>query len=145
MISDRPMLAYSAWILGLHRAKNSSSAFRSAKRRHSLNLPENRRSRKKAEKARASLKISTKSSMGPSQYVIDSSVFVAFYADTDAHHADAVAFFASFNEATLIVHPYVIQETTSVLCYKLGYSAAVPFLEHVLKATNIIIPPVVAA
>ncbi|MBI4086747.1 type II toxin-antitoxin system VapC family toxin [Candidatus Kaiserbacteria bacterium] len=83
--------------------------------------------------------------MGPSQYIVDSSVFVAFYSETDTHHADAATFFATFNDATLIVHPYVIQETTSVLCYKLGYKAAVPFLEHILKGTNIVIPPVVVA
>jgi predicted nucleic acid-binding protein len=83
--------------------------------------------------------------MGPSRYIIDSSVFVAFYSETDIQHADAVEFFGHFNEATLIVHPYVIQETTSVLCYRLGYKAAVPFLEHILKATNISISPVAVA
>lgn len=72
-------------------------------------------------------------------------MFVAFYSETDVHHADAVQFFSNANEATLIVHPYVIQETTSVLCYKLGYNVAVPFLDHILKATNTFILPVTVA
>ena len=80
--------------------------------------------------------------MGPRQYVVDSSVFVAFYSGADVNHSLALRFFSEVNEAILVVHPYVIQETASVLCYKYGYEAAVPFLDHVLKATNIIIPSV---
>ncbi len=80
--------------------------------------------------------------MGPSQCVIDSSVFVAFYSEADTNHDRALKFFSDFNDATLIVHPYVIQETASVLCYKYGHMAAVPFLDDILKSANIIIPSV---
>jgi len=80
--------------------------------------------------------------MASSHCIVDSSVFVAFYRDVDAQHADALRIMNELAESTLIVHPYVIQETATVLAYRSGLAVAKQFLMDVVGATNVIIPAV---
>lgn len=75
-------------------------------------------------------------------WIIDSSVFVAFYRDVDSQHVDAVRVMEKVANMTLIVHPYVIQETATVLAYKVGLEAAKKFCLDVISAGNVIIPSV---
>lgn len=46
------------------------------------------------------------------------------------------------SESILVVHPYVIQETTTVLAYQCGIAVAKHFLSDVGNATNVIIPAI---
>lgn len=78
--------------------------------------------------------------MEPEKFVIDSNIFVAFYYGADVNHANAVKVLADLETKILIVHPYVIQETATVLAYKAGRKLAVLFLDDLSKSVNIIIP-----
>lgn len=80
--------------------------------------------------------------MRSNRCVIDSSLFVAFYRDIDASHADALRIMQELSGATLIVHPYVIQETATVLTYGCGVAVAKQFLSDIGNASNIIIPAI---
>lgn len=80
--------------------------------------------------------------MTSSSYIIDSSVFIAFYVEVDSCHNDAVAILSEIEPAQLLVHPYVIQEVVSVLTYKLGVSTAKKFISDIQAANNILILPV---
>ena len=80
--------------------------------------------------------------MESSHYLIDTSVFVAFYRDIDASHADALRIMGELAEHILIVHPYVIQETATVLASRSGIAVAKRFLEDIAAATNVVIPAV---
>jgi predicted nucleic acid-binding protein len=77
-----------------------------------------------------------------SSYLVDSSVFISFYAEGDSCHADAVAILSEIESSELLVHPYVIQEVVSVLTYKLGVTAAKKFIADIQQANNISILPV---
>lgn len=72
--------------------------------------------------------------------VIDSSVFVAFYRDIDTLHHEALRVMQELSSDTLIVHPYVIQETATVLTYGVGLPVAKRFLVDITTASNITIP-----
>ena len=74
--------------------------------------------------------------------IVDSSVFVAFYRDVDSQHADAVRVMQEVADYTLIVHPYVIQETATVLAYRTSLKIAKEFLADILNAANVVIPAV---
>lgn len=74
--------------------------------------------------------------------IIDSSVFVAFYRDVDSLHVEAERIMRELSGETLVVHPYVIQETATVLTYRCGIKIAHQFLADVIAADNIIIPAV---
>jgi len=74
------------------------------------------------------------------RFVIDSNVFVALYSKADSHHKEAYKVFRELESKALIVHPYVIQETATVLAYKLGQKAAVKFLNDIEDAANIVVP-----
>jgi predicted nucleic acid-binding protein len=76
------------------------------------------------------------------RYVIDSNIFVAFYYDGDVDHKRALQILRELNSQLLVVHPYVIQETATVLAYKLGQLAAVNFLNDLENSVNVSIPPV---
>jgi predicted nucleic acid-binding protein len=78
--------------------------------------------------------------MEPDKFVVDSSVFVAFYHQGEHNHQTALEILASLKDKALIVHPYVIQETATVLTYKLGRDAAVKFLSDIEAAANVYIP-----
>jgi predicted nucleic acid-binding protein len=80
--------------------------------------------------------------MATNHCIVDSSVFVAFYRDVDSQHSDALAVMKDLQDATLIVHPYVIQETATVLTYRVGLSIAKQFCADVLAANNVLIPAV---
>lgn len=80
--------------------------------------------------------------MESSQCIIDSSVFVAFYRDVDVLHADAERIMRELSEQTLIVHPYVIQETATVLTYRCDIAIAKRFLADIIAADNVVIPAV---
>ncbi len=74
--------------------------------------------------------------------IIDSSVFVAFYREVDSQHEDAMRIMQEISGLTLIVHPYVIQETATVLTYGCGAVVAKQFLSDIGNASNIIIPAI---
>ena len=74
--------------------------------------------------------------------IVDSSLFVAFYRDVDALHADALRIMRELAESTLVVHPYVIQETATVLAYRCSVAVAKQFLTDIVDATNVVIPAV---
>jgi predicted nucleic acid-binding protein len=80
--------------------------------------------------------------MVSSPFVIDSNVFVSLYYEGDKKHTDAVAIFKELNDKILIVHPYVIQETVTVLSYKLGLVVARGFLEDITDILHVSIPVV---
>jgi predicted nucleic acid-binding protein len=73
-------------------------------------------------------------------FVIDSNVFISLYNEGDVRHADAVAVFEEIENNIFVVHPYVIQETATVLAYKLGLSVANEFLEDISGVFHITIP-----
>ena len=83
-----------------------------------------------------------RSPMASDRCVIDSSVFVAFYREVDSLHVDALAIMREIADATLVVHPYVIQETTTVLAYAVGLPLAKQFLIDIGASPNVFIPPV---
>jgi predicted nucleic acid-binding protein len=70
-------------------------------------------------------------------HVLDSSVFVAFYHAGDSCHQEAVETLKRLDNATLLVHPYVIQEVVTVLAYRIGKKVADDFLRDVLSSTNV--------
>jgi predicted nucleic acid-binding protein len=70
-------------------------------------------------------------------HVVDSSVFVALYRPNDTHHEKAKEFFASLEHQTLVVHPFVIQEVATVLCYSDGVAWAKAFLSDIENANNV--------
>lgn len=78
--------------------------------------------------------------MAPDRCIVDSSVFVAFYREADALHTDAVRIMEEIAQATLVVHPFVIQETATVLTYGAGVSVATDFLNDIAQANNVLIP-----
>lgn len=80
--------------------------------------------------------------MESNRYIVDSSVFVAFYRDVDAQHNQALRIMSELSALTLIVHPYVIQETATVLSYKCGLKVAKQFCLDIASAGNVIIPAV---
>ena len=55
--------------------------------------------------------------MEPDKFVVDSSVFVAFYHQGEHNHEMALEVLSSLKDKALIVHPYVVQETATVLTY----------------------------
>lgn len=77
---------------------------------------------------------------GSNVFVIDSSVFVAFYYEGDSNHTEAVKIIEGLDSEIRIVHPYIIQETATVLAYKLGINPAVDFLEDVINSPRIFVP-----
>lgn len=80
--------------------------------------------------------------MESNQCIVDSSIFVAFYRDVDSQHADAIRVMQEISGSTLIVHPYVIQETATVLAYRASLKVAKEFLADVMSAANVVIPAV---
>ena len=80
--------------------------------------------------------------MESNRCVVDSSVFVAFYRDIDALHNEALRIIRELSDSILIVHPYVIQETATVLTYGVGANVARQFLVDIGGSSNIVIPMV---
>src|SRR5438270_789221 len=78
--------------------------------------------------------------MEASHCIIDSSLFVAFYREIDSLHSDALRIMQELSEAVLVVHPYVIQETATVLTYGSGIEVAKKFLKDTSEAANVIVP-----
>ena len=74
--------------------------------------------------------------MEPNLFVIDSCVFIAAFYQEDSKHREAIQIFSDLQLKSFIVHPYVIQETATVLTYKLGPYAAFLFIQTITKAAN---------
>ena len=74
--------------------------------------------------------------------VVDSSVFVALYCESDSQHAQAVSAMNDLKDAAIVVHPYVVQETATVLAYRFGAKLAKIFVADIKNAPNIHIPTV---
>ena len=69
--------------------------------------------------------------------VVDSSIFVAYYWGRDTQHTEALRIMDELASASLIVHPYVIQEVTTILAKKLGLAIAKKFLSEISEASNV--------
>lgn len=74
--------------------------------------------------------------------VIDSNIFIAFYNEADANHEHALFAVREFENSTLVVHPYVIQEVVTVLTYRFGLVVAKKFILDIRGSGNITIPGV---
>jgi len=74
--------------------------------------------------------------------VVDSSVFVALYCESDTQHAQAVLAMNDLKGAAIVVHPYVVQETATVLAYRFGAKLAKIFVADIKNAPNVHIPAV---
>jgi predicted nucleic acid-binding protein len=74
--------------------------------------------------------------------VIDSSVFVALYCESDTQHTKAVQIMNDLKGSTIVVHPYVVQESATVLAYRFGAKLAKAFVADIKNAPNIHIPAV---
>ena len=72
--------------------------------------------------------------------VVDSSFFLALYNIDDSQHVDAVHAAEELTHHTLVVHPYVVQEVSTVLSYRFGTEVAKKFLSDVKNANNVLIP-----
>ncbi len=75
-----------------------------------------------------------------SRVVVDSSVLVAYYWARDSQHTEAIRVMDELASASLIVHPYVIQEVATVLTKRLGLSVAKRFLSEIREGSNVEIP-----
>jgi predicted nucleic acid-binding protein len=80
--------------------------------------------------------------MARSNFVVDSSVLISFYNSDDTQHEKALNFFEKLTDYSLIIHPYVIQEVSTVLTYRTDISRAQKFLLDTLNSENIFIPNV---
>ncbi len=80
--------------------------------------------------------------MESESFVVDSNVFIAFYNQNDTQHIDALRLMGELQSATLVVHPYVLQEVSTVLTYRFGFETAKKFLSDIATAENVIIPPI---
>jgi len=69
--------------------------------------------------------------------LIDTGVFYAFYNKRDVHHLDSICLLVHILEGRY-GHPYtvdlVVSETYTLLRYRLGYEAAMAFLEALKKS-----------
>ena len=74
------------------------------------------------------------------KYVIDSSVFIAFYYEGDQNHENALKLIKEISGKILIVHPYVISEVVTVLTYKVSKEIAEKFLSDVINVDDVHIP-----
>ena len=70
------------------------------------------------------------------KYIIDSSVFVAFYYQGDANHHNAVEILKSIEESFTVVHPYVVSEVATVLAYKVSKKVAEMFIFDIMATSN---------
>ena len=70
-------------------------------------------------------------------YVLDSSVLVSFYAKNDSMHAEAVGVIQDIGFAKILLHPFVVQETVTVLIRKAGLEMSHRFIDDILKSENI--------
>lgn len=73
-------------------------------------------------------------------FVIDSNVFVAFYDEADSNNSLAKSALKELSKGQLIVHPYVIQEVSTILTYRFGIIMAKKFLGDIKKSDNVVIP-----
>lgn len=74
------------------------------------------------------------------KYIIDSSVFVAFYYEGDQNHKNALEILKEISGNTLVIHPYVISEVATVLTYKVSKKLAESFLSDVVGIDDVYIP-----
>lgn len=73
-------------------------------------------------------------------FVIDSNVFIAFYDEADSNNSLAKSALKELSKGQLIVHPYVIQEVSTILTYRFGLAMAKKFISDIKKSDNIVIP-----
>lgn len=79
--------------------------------------------------------------MAETAYLIDSSVFIAFYIKDDSCHQEAVELLSEIDSGTMLLHTYVIQEVVTVLTYKANLKLANQFISDVENANNVSILP----
>ncbi len=71
------------------------------------------------------------------RYIIDSSVFVAFYYEGDVHHNSAVEILKSIEDNFIVIHPYVISEVATVLTYKVSKELSDIFISDIMATENV--------
>ena len=69
--------------------------------------------------------------------VVDTSAVFALLDRRDAHHADAVAFWADPDDEDLVTHAYVIVESVALVRSRLGAEAAVALVDDLLPAIRV--------
>ncbi len=76
------------------------------------------------------------------EFLIDSNIFIAFWSETEELHEKAKNILMDINNRTIVIHPYIIAETTTVLSYKYGIEKSKDFLKYITTASNVKILPV---
>ena len=73
--------------------------------------------------------------------LLDSDVLFALFVATDVHHAEIAALISTLSGAELISTNLVIQETATVLSYKIGQDASLAFLKKLewLDLTTLVV------
>ncbi|KKU60032.1 MAG: hypothetical protein UX81_C0005G0028 [Parcubacteria group bacterium GW2011_GWA2_47_12] len=76
--------------------------------------------------------------------IVDSSFLVALYITDDSQHeiAEKIAKQMSGVKKIIVMHPYVIQEVTTILTYRIGIILAQRFLNDLFASKSVIIPQV---
>ena len=72
--------------------------------------------------------------------VFDSSAIIAYYIDSDSHHAEAHRIALGLHAKTSVLHPFVIQEVATVLTYRFSKAVADRFFEDIQGGQNLMIP-----
>ena len=80
--------------------------------------------------------------MEKNNLVLDSSVLISFYNDNEESHSLAVEILKKSQNHTIVLHPYVIQEVTTILSYRFGLEMAMGFLSDLPRAENVFMPAV---
>ena len=70
-------------------------------------------------------------------YLVDSSVWVAVYRDTDPNHKKALKLIMDIGNDKILLPYCVLNEVSTVLTYKHSKEQAVKFLNTILNGTNI--------
>ena len=77
--------------------------------------------------------------MENNSFILDSSILIAFYNEEDSQHLKALKIVNNLDGKIIFVHPYVIEEVSTVLTYKSGVANAKKFLNNVLNSENVMI------
>ncbi len=80
--------------------------------------------------------------MEKSNVVIDSSILIALYNSDDTQHTNALSVFERLPNHLVILHPYVVQEVSTVLTYRAGLPRAQEFLSDIPNSENTFMPAV---
>ncbi|MBU0591751.1 PIN domain-containing protein [Candidatus Micrarchaeota archaeon] len=71
--------------------------------------------------------------------ILDTSVFIAFFHDTDVHHTKAVEIFKIAEERKIIISDYLFNEIITVLLRKIGLKKVKQIIDFLLNDEALII------